>query len=237
MTVLQSTGITGLDSIIGGIPQGSRNLVLGPPGSGKTVFAMQFLWSGLQYGETVSFDSIDRPWTHMRRYFRSFGWDIGPYETSGQFIPIQVYPHFDTYDRDPHTRYFELFEFERMRDIDLELSERQVTRFAAGDTLEHAFTSLPEADWQMIENWTIHWAHHDKITNIDTLSEVDQREPATNRMKDFSLYTAQNIFRLRVTEANGAFRRELRIEKMEGVAHPLHWIPFEITGSGIRILP
>ncbi len=231
----QKTGINGLDELIGGIPRGSRNVLVGPPGSGKTVFAMQFLWTGLIAGETVSYDSIDRPWPHMRRYFESFGWEISKYEQAGHFLPIQAYPHFEPYERDSATRYFDLYDFERMKAIDLELSEKRVSRFAAGDTLEHLFTTLTQEEWQKIENWTINWCFFDGITNIDTMSEVADRDPVTNRMKDFSFYTAHNIFRFRVREVDKKVRRELRIEKMEGVAHPLDWLPLEISQSGMTV--
>jgi circadian clock protein KaiC len=232
----QATGIAGLDRLIGGIPRGSRNLLVGPPGSGKTTFAMQFLWAGLQAGETVSFDSIDRPWTHMRRYFLSFGWDIRPHEESGHFISIQAYPHFAPYPQDAHVRYFELVDFEEMKTIDLELSKAGVSRFAAGDTLEHLFTTMDEEEWRKVEDWTINWCHHDRITNIDTMSEVEVRDAVTNRMKDYSLSTAHNVIRFRVREVDQKMRRELRIEKMEGVAHPLDWMAFRIGPSGIEML-
>jgi KaiC/GvpD/RAD55 family RecA-like ATPase len=44
------TGIKGLglDSLIGGLEFGSRTIIYGSHGSGKTVFALQFLWQGLQ---------------------------------------------------------------------------------------------------------------------------------------------------------------------------------------------
>ena len=236
MTELQKTGIRKLDNLIGGIPRGSRNILVGPPGSGKTVFAMQFLWEGIKSGETVAYDAIDRPWTHMRRYFQSFNWDIHPYEKDGKFISIQAYPFFDEHERDPDVRYFDLYDFEDMKKIDLELSQKGVSRFAAGDTLEHLFTTLNEEEWRRIENWTIHWCHYDNITNIDLMSEVDSRDPVTNRMKDYSFYTANNIFRFRKTEVDGRFRREMRIVKMEGVDHPLDWMRFEIADEGIRLI-
>lgn len=232
----QATSITALDRLIGGLPRGSRNVLVGPPGSGKTTFAMQFLWAGLQAGETVSFDSIDRPWTHMRRYFHSFGWDIRPYEESGRFLSIQAYPHFAPYPRDPHVRYFELLDFEEMKAIDLELSKAGVSRFAAGDTLEHLFTTMDEKEWRKVEDWTINWCHHDRITNIDTMSEVEERDAVTNRLKDYSFATAHNVIRFRVREVAQKMRRELRIEKMEGVAHPLDWMAFEIGPNGIEML-
>ena len=61
------TGIKGLDELIGGgIESGSRNILYGSPGTGKTVFAMQFLWQGLQEGETVSFDVMNKPFVDYR---------------------------------------------------------------------------------------------------------------------------------------------------------------------------
>lgn len=237
MTELQRTGIEGLDRIIGGIPRGSRNLLYGPAGTGKTVFAMQFLWTGLQEGETVAYDVFDRPWTHMRRYFASFGWDILPFETQRRFIAIQAFPHFKEYARDPLVRYFSLSDFDTMQAIDLELSQAGVSRFAAGDNFEHIFTTLSEEQWQVVEHWTINWCHHDNMTNIDIMTEVGVRDPVTNRLMDFTFSLAHNIFRFRTREVEGKIRRELRIEKMEGVSHPLDWLAFEITPRGIQLVP
>jgi KaiC/GvpD/RAD55 family RecA-like ATPase len=38
---LQRMGIAFLDREVGGIPRGSRTILIGPPGSGKTVFCMR----------------------------------------------------------------------------------------------------------------------------------------------------------------------------------------------------
>lgn len=235
MKELQKTGITELDKLIGGIPRGSRNLIYGPPGSGKTVFAMQFLWQGLQDGETVSYDVFDRPWTLMRQYFASFNWDIIPYERKRKFIPIQAFPHPKEYPKDPLVRYFSLADFNTMQEIDLELSKAVVSRFVAGDNFEHVFTSLSEDQWMQIEHWTINWCHYDGITNIDIMTEAKEKDPVTNRLIDFTFALAHNIFRFRVREVNGKYQRELRIEKMEGIEHPLDWLTFEITKNGIEM--
>ena len=47
-----ATGIYGLDKLIeGGFKKNSTNLVAGGPGSGKTIFAIQFLVEGVKKGE------------------------------------------------------------------------------------------------------------------------------------------------------------------------------------------
>jgi len=40
----------------------------------------------------------------------------------------------------------------------------------------------------------------------------------------------------RIREVDQKMRRELRIEKMEGVAHPLDWMAFQIRQSGTAML-
>ena len=48
------TGINSLDALIeGGFPRGSLILLAGNPGTGKTIFSMQFLFKGAEdYGES-----------------------------------------------------------------------------------------------------------------------------------------------------------------------------------------
>lgn len=225
------TGIKEFDQVTGGIPSGSRNLLYGPVGTGKTVFAMQFLWQGLQEGETVAYDVMDKPFPRLRAYFQSFGWDITPYEERGKMIGIQAFPHFDPYPRDPKVLYFSLQDFQEMKGIDKLLSDRGVTRFAAGDFSEQRFALR---DLEEVEDWTINWSHFDDIVNIDVVTAATQKDVETQRALDLDLNKAHNLFFFRFNRET--HRRELRIVKMEGTEHPLHWIPLEITHDGIKLL-
>ncbi len=234
MTKLK-TGIKGLDELIGGgIKAGSRNILYGPPGTGKTVFAMQFLWQGLKEGETVAFDVMDKPFPRLRAYFKSFGWNIEPYEEQGKFISIQAFPHFEPYSWDPKVLYFSLDDFEEMKRIDRMLSEKRVTRFAAGDFSEQLFSLYDLEYMESVENWTINWCHFDNIVNIDIMTAATQKDLVTQRATDLDLNKAHNIFFFRFNEET--HQRELRIVKMEGCSHPLKWIPFKITRKGIELL-
>jgi circadian clock protein KaiC len=234
-TVKLKTGIKGLDKLIsGGIESGSRNILYGPPGAGKTVFAMQFLWQGLHEGETVAFDVMDKPFPRLRAYFESFGWNIEPYETTGKLIAIQAFPHFAPYPKDPKVLYFSLDNFEEMKRIDAMLSEKNVTRFAAGDFSEHLFSLYELKYMDPVEDWTINWCHFDNIVNIDIMTAATQKDIATQRATDLDLNKAHNIFLFRFSEEKCC--RELRVAKMEGCDHPLGWLPFKITSKGIEML-
>ena len=49
-----ATGFTGLDNLTGGLEQHKNYLLYGNIGTGKTTFALQFLYQGLINGETVA---------------------------------------------------------------------------------------------------------------------------------------------------------------------------------------
>jgi circadian clock protein KaiC len=227
------TGITELDRLIGGIESGSRTILYGPPGTGKTVFAMQFLWQGLLEGETVSFDVFDKPFPRLRWYFKSFGRDIEPYEAKKKLISIQAFPHFEPYSKDPSVIYFDLEDFEEMKRIDKLLSDKHVTRFAAGDFSEHMFAFYELKYMLPVEHWTVNWSHYDNIANIDIMTAATQKDLATQRATDLDFNTAHNLIFFRFNEKN--LQREMRIVKMEGCSHPLEWLPFRITDKGIQM--
>lgn len=229
------TGIRSFDNLIGdGIESGSRNILYGSVGTGKTVFAMQFLWQGLQQGETVAYDVMDKPFPRLISYFKSFGWDIEPYIEKDKFIAVQAFPHFEPYPKDPRVIYFGLDNFEEMKRIDKLISDKRVTRFAAGDFSEQIFSLYDLKYMEPVEDWTINWCHFDNIVNIDIVTAATQKDIATQRATDLDLNKAHNIFLFRFDEEK--CRRELRIVKMEGCNHPLEWLPFKITREGIKML-
>jgi len=72
------TGITGLDEVLhGGIPRENSVLVKGPPGSGKTTLALQFLYHGIvecnEPGLIISFEEFPQL---IYRDAQNMGWDL-----------------------------------------------------------------------------------------------------------------------------------------------------------------
>lgn len=74
------SGIAGLDEVIeGGLPKGRSFLVTGEPGTGKTVFALQFLFEGLRRGEKCIFVAADEEPIDILEQAASLGWDLEPF--------------------------------------------------------------------------------------------------------------------------------------------------------------
>ena len=73
-----STGIAGLDDILGGgLPAGRLYLLQGNPGAGKTTLALQFLMEGAARGERVLYITLSETRDEMIAVAESHGWDLG----------------------------------------------------------------------------------------------------------------------------------------------------------------
>lgn len=88
------TGIPGFDLIAnGGIPKGRTTLISGTAGSGKTVFAAQFLAEGiLKKNESGVFVTFEESPNDIRKNLSSLGWQIGNWEAEGKWAFVDASP-------------------------------------------------------------------------------------------------------------------------------------------------
>jgi KaiC/GvpD/RAD55 family RecA-like ATPase len=88
-----STGIEGLDDVLeGGFPNPSSILIVGPTGSGKSLFGLQFLYHGAsEYGEPGFMVRTEGYPTDYQWYTERFKWDIAALQRKGALL-------FSTYD-------------------------------------------------------------------------------------------------------------------------------------------
>lgn len=71
------TGVSGLDRVLeGGLPKEEIYLVQGDPGTGKTVFGLQFLLAGRDLGETGLFFTLTQREGDLRDTAASHGWSM-----------------------------------------------------------------------------------------------------------------------------------------------------------------
>lgn len=88
-----STGISGFDSLIeGGYEKNSINLISGGSGSGKTIFAIQFLIEGIRRKEKVLFVTFEEKKEEFYKNMLDFGWDLDKLEKEGNFIFLEYSP-------------------------------------------------------------------------------------------------------------------------------------------------
>ena len=80
-------GIIGLDDMLGGglIP-GSICAIIGTYGTGKTTFALQFIWEGLKKGEHIIYISLEEREERIFEYMLQKGWDVTPFMNKSLFV-------------------------------------------------------------------------------------------------------------------------------------------------------
>ncbi len=79
------TGINGLDELLeGGFPKGHCILLSGAPGTGKTIFALQYLYNGARNGEKCLYIAFNDQVEDVLLQPAVLGWDIQKYVDDGK---------------------------------------------------------------------------------------------------------------------------------------------------------
>lgn len=108
-------GITVLDDRLKGLPDAGLNVLVGGPGTGKSVTSLQFLREGLRRSERVAMLTPDRP-EDVVELGRSIGIDLAPHIQSGRCVLLGFQAGFrERYRRvpDPKAAFEELVSFLR----------------------------------------------------------------------------------------------------------------------------
>lgn len=86
------SGIPGFDELVdGGFHRGTVNTVTGGSGTGKTVFASQFIHSGIKAGEKGMIITPSESSEYLKREMKSsFGWDFANLEKEGKLSIVDV---------------------------------------------------------------------------------------------------------------------------------------------------
>ena len=88
-----ASGTHGFDSLVsGGFKPGSVNMIVGEPGAGKTIFAIQFLIEGCQRGEPGIYITFEEKKEKLYEDMASFGWNLAIYEKKKLFRYLEYTP-------------------------------------------------------------------------------------------------------------------------------------------------
>src|SRR4030066_416946 len=82
-------GIAGLDEmLLGGIPDGHTVAIMGSPGTGKSTFVLQFIYTGLQNNENCVYISLEESEANLIKTALIYG--LIEYITDGVIVLRQV---------------------------------------------------------------------------------------------------------------------------------------------------
>ena len=228
MANLIQTGIIELDRALGGgIPEGTLTLAYGGPGVGKSLLGMQFLKAGLHSGETCAYHLFDRPYPWLVRYCEVLGLDAKTALEEGRLWVLQSFPHFFPFPKPKGVAYFPYVQLDEVREY---FAEKTPKRLVVGDLCASTlglFSGRELGEWLA---WMNNLAFFGG-TNVLILLSGQEGPQEYEKFRQVLEKYAQNVFAFRQIEE----KREMRLVKVEGLAHPMDWMNIGITLSGIKI--
>ena len=229
-----ATGITSFDVIAkGGLPEHRTTLISGTAGSGKTVFAIQFLAAGITgAAESGVFVTFEESADDIRKNMLSFGWDLERWERERKLAFVDASP-------DPSIETVESGGFDlgallaRVHHAVKKVGAKRV----AVDSLGAMFSQFSDQSIVRRELFRIASALKGmQVTAVLTAERTDEYGPiARHGVEEF---IADNVMVLRNVLDGEVRRRTVEILKFRGTDHQKGEYPFVIREqSGVVVIP
>lgn len=225
------TGIAGLDDMTGGgFPRGRTTLLLGGPGSGKTILGMQFLVNGAQTcrepGIFVAFEEMPK---RIIANVQGFGWPVAELQRKKLFVM----------DAQP------LPDLIRVGDFDLtgmlaaigHQTRAMGARRIVFDALDMVLSLLPDQLARRREVYRLHeWLlSHAYTALITAKAGANADTPASRSPSNFMQFMVDCAVALNHEVSQGVSQRNLRILKYRGSSFDENVAPFVIGKSGFEV--
>jgi circadian clock protein KaiC len=224
------TGITGFDEITGGgLPRGRTTLLVGGPGSGKTIFALQFLGQGLACNEPGIFVAFEEAPKRIVENAEGFGWGLA-----------QVAPHKLFFlDARPMVDLVQSGSFDlggMLAALGSKAAEMKAQRIVF-DALDIVLALLPDEAAKRREIYRLHeWLLARELTGLITLkAHADDSSGILQQPFGFMQFMVDCAVILNHGVVVGVSQRNLRVQKYRGTSFDENESPFLIGRSGFEV--
>jgi circadian clock protein KaiC len=228
-----ATGISSFDIIAkGGLPRNRTTLISGTAGSGKTIFAVQFLAAGVAAGTPGVFVTFEESAADIRKNMLSFGWDMAEWEQKGMLAFVDASP-------DPDIDSVESGSFDLgalLARVQHAVRKVKAERVAV-DSLGAVFSQF--SDQSIVRSELFRIASALKGLGVTAVLTAERTDDYGSIARfGVEEFIADNVMILRnVLEAESR-RRTIEILKFRGCDHQKGEFPFTITPhGGVIVIP
>jgi KaiC/GvpD/RAD55 family RecA-like ATPase len=235
-----TTGVKGVDSLLDGkgVPKGSSILVLGAPGSGKTIFSLQFLQAGVAIGENGVYLTMDEDPDRLLQNAKQMGVDLTKAVKESKIVIVDASPI-------------------RLLPARLKLGAAEVGRkeFALATMISSIIEAVKKVGASRlvidpISTLVVHFSdeYDRRIAFLDlmsaasktgctTLFVAEMNDAQLQRSHLFEEFLTQGVIVLSRILTGSTFQRVFSVEKMRGIAHDTQPHPYRITDGGVEVFP
>jgi circadian clock protein KaiC len=224
------TGIEGFDDITGGgLPKGRPTLIVGGPGSGKTLFSMEFLINGAsKFNEPGVFFSFEETEKELAQNVASLGFDVKTLEAKNMlmidFVKVESAEIIETGEYDLEGLFVRLGYA-----IDKIGAKRVVL-----DTIESIFSAFGNTVILRSELRRLFRFLKDKGVTAIVTGEKGEGTLTRNGLEE---YVSDAVIVLDNRVIGNIATRRMRVIKYRGSSHGSNEYPFIIDEHGFSVLP
>jgi circadian clock protein KaiC len=226
------TGIGGFDEITGGgLPRGRTTLLLGGPGSGKTIFALKFLAHGArERKEPGIFVAFEEASERIVANAESFGWKLDELQRQEKVFFLDAQPTPDLVQSGN-------FDLDGMLASLEALCKRVRARRIVFDALDIVLALLPDQAAKRREVYRLHdWLLTRKLTGVITAKAgADATNAVSHQPFGFMQFMVDCAVILNHTVVSGVSQRNLRVQKYRGSTFDENESPILIGAHGLEV--
>ena len=226
------TGIKGFDEITnGGLPTGRPSLVCGPPGAGKSLFALQFLVNGAtRYAEPGVFLAFEEDRADVVANVGSLNFDLDRLERDGRMLV-------DALTLEPQVVDTGDFDLEALMVRLAWAVEKIGAKRVAIDNVEALFAAFSKPGLVRSElRRLFRWLKAHDLTTVITVITGERGEGMLTR-HGIEEYLSDCVVVLDDRVVQDVATRRLRVMKYRGSTRGRNEYPFLIGPQGLEVLP
>jgi len=245
MSKMITTGINGLDELIGGgLPEGRTILIIGGPGSGKTILTAQFLYKGMNGGqENAVYVSLDESKENFYSEMSQFGWDFRKAEGERKFAFVDATRMSRVamlkeklYKEESRSLRGKLLSVDKLiEEIQAKISQTGAKRVAV-DTLAALVYRFPDP----IERRNTIVDLIESLGDLKVTSLVTTELGYLGQFERHSLeeeFLVHGVIMMQTLFSGGTTTRALQVEKMRGAKVNPSLVPYSIDRNGVEVFP
>ncbi len=229
------TGIPGFDSMLSeGLKKNSSVVVSGPPGSGKTTFGLQYVYSGAKdFDEPGVFISLSQSIDEIKNDCKSFGWDIDDLIKKEKILMVDLRPFKikdEVIGRDDSLYRGEQIPFEHLT----KFIQNSIKKINAKRIVIDSISIL---GMQYLDKFYMRQGLQGMVQSLENsdVTSILISEFSENNVTPLEWFVTSGIIQLDNQIINNQMNRTIKITKLRGVDHSEQVHTLELDETGLHV--